>query len=231
MNTDNSPKPTALGPTPRGRLISVLLGLSVLAGCATTSPPSRYQGLASASKLSATDDGHDIVFAYKTHDGEWAKYTHYVLDPVEVYEGPDGQFGSASAEDKAELADYMRAQFDEVLKSRYRKASTARAGALRVHLTLTGMESNTAVLSTLVNVIPVGLLVNGVKSATGAQATFSGSVSYAVEIYDGATDRLLRAYVTKKYPMAVDISASLGALDAAKAGIRSGAVAMLEQMH
>jgi hypothetical protein len=39
-------------------------------------------------------------------------------------------------------------------------------------------------------------------SARDKQAIFSGSVSYAVEIYDSASNRLLCAYVAKQYPWA-----------------------------
>jgi len=51
----------------------------------------------------------------------------------------------------------------------------------------------------------------------------SGSVSYAVEIYDAGTNRLLGAYVSKQYPNAMNVKASIGGLGAAKAGIRKGA--------
>ena len=231
MKNHTSPKTGAVLQMSPGPLLAVLLCVSLLAGCATTTQPARYQGLASAPKLSATDQDAGILFAYSAGNAEWAKYTDFVLDPIEIYSGPDGQFGSTSAEDKAELASYMQVQFDEALKSRYHKVSEAPPRTLRIHLTLTGVETNTPVLSTLINVLPVGLLVNSVKSANGTQASFSGSASYAVEIYDVASNRLLRAYVTKKYPTAVNISASLAALDAAKAGIRDGAVAMLDQMH
>ena len=218
-------------PMSPGLLLCLLLSVSLLAGCASTTQAARYQGLASTPKLSATENGDGILFAYSAGNGEWAKYTDFMLDPVEIYRGPDDQFGGASAEDKAKLAEYMQAQFNEALTTRFHQVSEATPQTLRIHLTLTGLETNTPALSTLINVLPVGLLINSVKSANGTQASFSGSASYAVEIYDGASGRLLRAYVTKKYPMAVNIGASLGALDAAKAGIRSGAVAMLEQMH
>jgi hypothetical protein len=212
-------------------LLCLMLSVSLLAGCATTTQAIRYQGLASAPKLSATDHSGDILFAYSTGNSEWTKYTDFVLDPVEIYTGHDSQLGGVSAEDQAKLAEYMQVQFNESLTTRFHPVSEATPQTLRIHLTLTGVETNTPMLSTLINVLPVGLLINSVKSANGTQASFSGSVSYAVEIYDGASGRLLRAYVAKKYPMAVNIAASLGALNATKAGIRNGAETMLEQMH
>ena len=215
---------------PPGALVVTLLCASLL-GCATANQPARYDGLASSPKLGIGGQSPNIKLSYSAPDNEWDKYADFVLDPVSIYSGPDSLLDDTSAADKTELVRYMQAQFEEVLKSRYRQVSDAGPGTLRIHLTLIGVETNTPLLSTLANVLPVGLVVNGVMSANGAQASFSGSISYAVEVYEGKSDRLLRAYVTKQYPMAIDISSSLGALDAAKAGIRSGAVEMLKQIH
>lgn len=211
--------------------LATLSCAGLMAGCATTAQPVRYQDLASAPKLNASAHNQSIPYDYSVPDAEWTEYTHFILDPVALYGGPDGQFGSASTEDKSELARYMQVRFDEMLRTRYLPASEAGLRTLRIHLTLTGLETNTPVLSTLSKVTPVGLLMNGAKSAIGTQARFSGSVSYAAEIYDSASGRLLRAYITEQYPLAVNVAASFGSLDAAKAGIRNGAEAMLEQIH
>jgi Protein of unknown function (DUF3313) len=53
----------------------------------------------------------------------------------------------------------------------------------------------------------------------------TGSVVYGVEIFDASSSRLFGAYVTKQYPSAYDIKASVGALAAATAGIDKGAEA------
>ena len=58
-----------------------------------------------------------------------------------------------------------------------------------------------------------------------------GSVIYGVEIFDAPSSRLLGAYVTKQYPNAYDIRASIGALDAATAGIDRGADAFVAQLN
>ena len=94
---------------------------------------------------------------------------------------------------------------------------------LRVHLTLTGVETSTQVLSTLVQLPIPGTVIGLVQTAFDKQAVLTGSVSYAVEIYDSATNRLLRAYIAKQYPLAANIFASVGALHACRIGIRNGA--------
>ncbi|KAF0223158.1 MAG: hypothetical protein FD176_2129 [Rhodospirillaceae bacterium] len=85
-------------------------------------------------------------------------------------------------------------------------------------------------VSTLTKVTPVTLVINVVQTVRDKPGPFSGTVSYAVELYDSTSNRPLRAYVTKQYPWAENIAASFGTLDASKAGIRNGAELLLAQL-
>ena len=58
-----------------------------------------------------------------------------------------------------------------------------------------------------------------------------GSVSYAVEIYDSASDQLLEAFVAKQYPGAYNIGATFGSLGAAHTGIDKGAEALAKRFE
>ena len=60
--------------------------------------------------------------------------------PVVIYRGPDHQFGDMSEEDKAALADYMKSQFTETLRSRFMLVSNPGPNTVHVRLTLTGAE-------------------------------------------------------------------------------------------
>jgi hypothetical protein len=209
----------------------LVLGVGALAGCATTQPVA-YQALASASGLAPNPekDGH-VPFRYSADDSDWSKFTGVILDPVSVYSGPDQQFGNTSETDKRGLADYMQAQFAQALKTSYALVTAPGPNILRIHVTLTGVEATTRGLSPVTKIVPVGLIINAVQTARDKQGAFTGSVSYAVEIEDSASHRLLRAYVSKQYPAAENIAASFGKLDAAETGIRKGAQALLTQLR
>ena len=58
----------------------------------------------------------------------------------------------------------------------------------------------------------------------------SGLVIYSVEIYDALSRQLLSAYITKQYPNAMNVGASVGALKAARVGIDKGADALARQV-
>jgi hypothetical protein len=203
---------------------------AVFAGCATTHPVA-YQGLASSSQLSSNpQNARHVPFLYSANDVNWLGYNSIVLEPVAVYDGPDQQFGNASPADKALLAEYAHRQFTQALATRYTVAAAPGPHTLRIRVTLTGFEPNTPGMATAIKIFPVGLVVNTVNMTLDKQGTFSGSASCAVEIYDSASNQLLRAYVTKEYPAAENIGASFGALDASKAGIRKGAQGLLKQL-
>jgi hypothetical protein len=204
---------------------------AALAGCASTDPIA-YSGIESSSQLARNQEdgsGH-MPYSYST-PVDWRSYSRVIVDPVVIYRGADHQFGDMSNEDKAELASYMQAQFAEKLRTRFEIADDPAPHTLRVRLTLTGASTSTPVLSTLSRFDIAGGLYNSVQAVRGGEGTFTGSVIYAVEIYDARTNRLLSAFVTKQFPGSLNIMASFGSLSAAETGIEKGADALVAQLQ
>jgi hypothetical protein len=203
-----------------------------MAGCATTKPV-RYGQLDSSAQLAPNPQdrkGH-VPFYYSTPDAQLTRYTQVMIDAVTVYGGDDQQFGKLSAAERQQLAGYMQTQFGQALGQKYVLTSTAGPDTLRIHLTLTGASTSTPVLGTVKQLMPVGAVLGTLKSAADKPSRSLGSVTYAVEIYDSQSGRLLRAFVAKQYPAAENIPASLGSLSAARTGIEKGAKALLAQLQ
>jgi hypothetical protein len=210
--------------------VSRLMGASLCAALvACGSPePVAYSGIDSSSKLAVNrqDETGRIPYRYATQV-DWQTYKTAILDPVVIYRGPDNQFGDMSDADKVILADYMSAQFTEKLRHRFVLTTGPGPDTLRIKLTLTGAATSTPVLSTLSRFDLAGGLYNGVQSIRGGEGMMTGSVIYAVEIHDASTGRLLSAFISKQYPNALNIGASLGSLGAAKTGIEKGAESLV----
>ena len=215
---------------------SLFLGLSivssaiVLTGCASTKPRA-YADLASASQLrpNSQDRSGRVPYNYSTRV-DWRKYTEVIVAPVAIYRGSDSQFEKVSEQDKDILAKYMQAQFAQSLAERFRITNTPSPGSLRVQLTLTGAKRSTQVISTFTHFDLAGTPYNVVQSVRGKEGLMMGSVSYAVEIYDASTDRLLSAYVEKQYPNAMNVKSTFGGLSAPKTGIRKGAESLVAHL-
>lgn len=201
-----------------------------VAACSTAEPVV-YAGIASSPYLAPNqqDDSDRVPYRYAA-DVNWLKYERVFIEPVEIYRGPDQQFGDMSEQDKTELATYMRHQFAETLRERFIIVNSPAPDTLRLKLTLTGAATSTPVLSTLSRFDISGGIYNGVQAISGGEGLLTGSVLYATEIYDATTAQLLAASVTKQYPNAMNIAASIGSLAAAKTGIDKGADALLEQL-
>ncbi|MCF5722789.1 DUF3313 domain-containing protein [Pseudomonas syringae] len=200
-----------------------------MAGCAGTSP-SLYSGIDSSARLAPNTEGDAdrVPYIYKANV-DWKQYSAFILEPVTLYQAPDNQFGDLSQADRQTLSQYMHRQFSERLQERFKLTRVAAPNALRVKLTLTGAQTTTPFLGTFTRFDLAGGPYNIVQSIRGKEGSFTGSVSYAVEIYDSSNSRLLNAYVTKQYPNSLNISATRGSLSAAQTGIDKGADALVAQ--
>lgn len=206
-------------------LCLLLVGTTVtLTGCASPQPKP-YQGINSSSYLRPNDQskrGHE-PYVYNS-SADWKHYNGFIMDPVTIYSGEDNQFDKKITEqDKQELASYMQQQFESKLRQRFQESSTPSEGTLRVHVTLTGAKGTTKVLATWTHMDIGGTPINAVQAIRGKEGLMTGSVVYAVEIYDASNQRLLKAYVDKQYPNAMNLMATFGKLGASKRGIDKAA--------
>lgn len=212
--------------------VPLLLAVALaLGGCAASTQPVAYGGLASASQLlpNGSDAAGRTPYSYTTAV-TLRDYDAIIVDPVVVYGGADSQFEDVTEAEKAALAGYMREQFEATLSGRYRLARHPDRHTLCLKLTLTGAKSSTRFLSTASRFDLAGGPYNLVQSARGKEGAFTGSVSYAVELYDASTNLLVHAFVTKQYPSPMNIAASLGRMDASQAGVRIGAEDLLARL-
>lgn len=203
----------------------------VLSACSSTQPVA-YSGISSASMLTPNlqDQSGRMPYSYAP-EVNWRHYNTVMLEPVAIYRGQDDQFKDLSEKDKLELMSYMTTQATEkLLQARIKLVNTPTPATLRVRLTLTGARTNTPVLGTLSRFDLAGGIYNSVQNFRDQEGTLTGSVSYSVEIFDAATGRLLNAYVAKQYPSPWNISASMGALSASKAGIDKAAIELASKL-
>ncbi|WP_024645874.1 DUF3313 domain-containing protein [Pseudomonas syringae] len=210
------------------KLTWLLLSGFLVTGCASHEP-SPYSGVGSSFEMrpNQQDGTGRMPFKYST-SVNWHKYDQIMLEPVVIYSGADAQFSGLERKDKTVLANDMTVKFSETLGQHFRFTATPGQGTLRIRLTLTGAETTVAGLSTFSR-FDIGMgSYNLVQAARDREGTFTGSVSYAVEIYDASTSQLLESYVSRQYPKVYDISSTFGRLAAAQTGISRGAEELVD---
>ena len=202
---------------------------ATVVGCSSVQPVA-YSGITSSSYLKPDpeDKSGRVPYRFSTQV-DWQQYRKVIIDPVVVYRAADNQF-DVNDSDKKALAGYMQSKFEEKLRTRFELANAPGPGTLRVKLTLTGASTTTPFLGPFTRFDLSGGIYNVVQTARGKEGAFTGSVMYAVEIYDVSNNKLLSAYVTKQYPSAYNVGASFGSLNASKTGIEKGADALVAQL-
>lgn len=199
---------------PRAMNPILLTAFLVTAPAAAQTQDHAPQALASAQELE-----HDKKesWTYIKPDLHLARYTAVQVQPTVVYRGTDAQFEDIPQEDRTMFAQLMTDALREELAKSFRLVQAPAANTMRLRMTLVGAKKTTGGVGTVSSVMPLGLVTNVVKSATGKKGTFSGSVLFAIEIFDSRSGDLLAAVVRREAPDALDIKATVSTTDTVKA--------------
>jgi len=146
-----------------------------------------------------------------------------MIAPVSIYDGTDTDWGNTSQADRTEIANCLQQTYTKAIGQSMHIVHTPGPRTLLLHMQLVGVESNVPGLSTVSRIAPAGLVLNIANQASTSPGSFSGSVTYAMMLYDSTSNTLLAAAVNKKYPDALNIGATLSTVRAAEAGIDQGA--------
>jgi len=206
--------------------ITAMLSAFLVCGCAGGGVKP-YHDLDSAKKLERNPDRRDTL-VYKKYGVEGKKYGKFLFEPTQVYQGTDEDFYGAEPEDKQAMAAFVDAEFRRVLAGKYEIVAKPGPGVMRVKFTVVGMEVTSPVAATASHLIPLGLAVNVIKGVAGMQGSYMGSVSLAGEFYDGESNDLLYAFVTKRGPNALNVTEMFTGLAAARSGVTDLAEKFLE---
>jgi hypothetical protein len=213
--------------------IALALALLLAAGCTSTEPPN-LQSVASPASMQSTELAGRASLVWRANNLDPKKYTRFIVEPVEVYRGPDANFAGATEADLNHLADYMQREFSRALRDRYAIASAPGPTTARVKLILAGVENSVPGVASVTRTLPAGLTMNMASSAMGQPGSFTGSVTIAGQFLDSVTNAPLLSFVQKRYPTALDLVATVSSREAHQAAITQAAEAFrkrLDEVH
>ena len=175
--------------------------------------------LGSAAKM-VQDKADSENWTYVHPTSTYTQFRTVIVDPTTVYNGADAQFDGISPEDRAKYAATFTDELRSELAKTFPAPAKAQADTLRVHVTLLGATKTKGGLATATRVTPVGFGLSALKSALGKPGTLTGSVLYAVEVYNARTNELLIAAVRRRTPDPLDIPATVSQEETVKAVAR-----------
>jgi len=188
--------------------------------------------LQSTSRLSQDEAGKES-WSYINPAADFAKYRSVTVNPTVVYNGADAQFEGVDPADRSLYAQIITDALQSEMAKSFPPAASSGAGTLRLRVNLLGVTKTKGGLATATRVTPMGFGLSAAKSLLGKGGTFTGSVLYAVEAFDGQTGELLLSAVRRRTPDPLDIPATLSTKNTIEAVARDfaeAARARLERM-
>ncbi|HWT97374.1 MAG TPA: DUF3313 domain-containing protein, partial [Terriglobales bacterium] len=167
---------------------------------------------------------------YVRTDVDYRKYSSFIIDPADVYTGADAEFGSASQQDKLDMADYTYAEFRDIIGAKYPLVTAPAPNVARIHMTVVGMEATQPLLSTVTHLAPAGLALNTLKGVSGGKGSFMGSVTLEIDVFDSVSNELIASVVTNQQANALDITSVPTKYGAARTGVQEGAEKLLKSI-
>lgn len=209
------------------RLAALLLALPAASawGQAEDHAPVR---LSSASRMTH-DRGESWTYIKPGLD--LASFRNIMIEPVAVYSGPDSQFEDIDSADRTRYAQILDEALRRELASARPIVRRAAAGTARIRVTLIGMEKTMGGVATATRATPLGAASSAVRSLTGRGGRLTGSMLIALEMFDGGNGQLQAAIVRRREPDALDIPATLGTTETARAISRDFAKALRDRFQ
>jgi hypothetical protein len=176
-------------------------------------------GLPSGARMSQDKPGTES-WTYAQPTSAFTKYRTVIVDPTTVYQGPDAQFDNVDPADRAQYASVITGELRSEMAKTFPAPASPQADTLRVKVTILGATKTKGGIATATRVTPLGFATSALKSVRGKTGSFTGSILYAVEVYDARTNELLLAAVRRRTPDPLDVPATLSQTETVKAVAR-----------
>ena len=152
---------------PLGALTGVLTVIIGLTGCSSSDSMERPTGMASATSMSQ-DPEKSGAWVYPTPNANLRRYTRFIVEPVEVYQGPEVSLGSMTNSQITKIAQYLKSEARRELGSSYGVPSQPGPNTARIAMKLVGFEQTVSGAATVSRIVPMGAVANAVQGAPAA---------------------------------------------------------------
>lgn len=173
-----------------------------------------------SARMMSQDKANTESWTYAQPTSVFTKYRTVIVDPTTVYQGPDAQFDGVDPADRQKYAVVITNELRQEIAKTFPAPARPQADTLRLRVTILGATKTKGGIATATRVTPVGFGLSALKSALGKGGTFTGSILYAVELYDARTNQLLLAAVRRRTPDPLDVPATISQTETVKAVAR-----------
>jgi Protein of unknown function (DUF3313). len=173
-----------------------------------------------SARVMAQDKPGSESWTYSQPRSVFAKYRSVIVDPTTVYQGADAQFDDIDSASRQKMASVITSELRQEIAKSFPSPAKPQADTLRLRVTILGATKTKGGLATATRVTPLGFGLSALKSALGKPGSLTGSILYAVELYDARKNELLLAAVRRRTPDPLDVPATLSQDETVKAVAR-----------
>lgn len=174
------------------KLFVVLVGLMLVAGCATTKPSqSGFLGEYYQKLEPGPEDGAKMRWVNPGVDH--TKYKKFMVDYVVFALAEDSEYKGIDGNEMKKLGDAASLAYVNALKEKYPVVSEPGPDVARIKIAIVDLKQSRPVLSAASTVIPVGMAISIVKKGTTDAWTGSGATRAEALILDSMTNEVIGA--------------------------------------
>ncbi len=168
--------------------------MAFLAGCGETKKGKGVRASGFLGDYSVLRKGGkgEAEFIYKNPTVNWARYRSIELDPVTYWRDSKRRYSQA---DISALANAFYRLLHKKLSADYAIVKAPTYGAMRLSVAITDVDKGEPVLDKISTVMPVGIVLNALKT----KPTFVGEASIEAKITDSITGELLLAVMDRRF--------------------------------
>lgn len=179
------------------RIFVALIGITFLAGCATTAPhKSEFLG-EYYQKLQPIGEGGETKSWIKP-GADFTKYKKVMVDYVIFSFADESEYKGIDASEMKKIADAASLAFVNALKEDFPVVAEPGPEVIRIRTAITDLKQSRPALSGVTSVIPVGAAISLLKKGTTDSWTGSGATTAELMLLDSMTNEVLAAGEDKK---------------------------------
>jgi len=177
--------------------LTVIFALGILfTGCASQTKTIEEAGfLTDYSLLTKNEDPQWVDdWIYVKEGVDWKSYDKVMIDRITYYFSEDVEYKGIQAEELIAIAVAFNEQYIRAFgKEGYTLTDKPGPNTLRIRTAITGLKPNEPVTGTVSTIIPVGLIISGIKKATTGTHIGMGEAGGEAELLDSQTGEVLGA--------------------------------------
>lgn len=174
--------------------LAITLGLILAFSSVTNAADDTTSGFLGAytSKLQpGPEDGAKL--RWLDPDVDFSHYNKVMLDNVVFYFAPDSEDKGIDPAVMKELADSFNKELVTALKDKYPIVTEPGPDVIRIRIALTGLKQSSPVTSGISSILPVGLVISGVKKGITGSWVGSGATGGELLFIDTAKSQVVGA--------------------------------------